>query len=239
MNEQSPKVINADAQLVNDAAYQTLVENISKAVELAHQKLATAVNTILIDTNWEIGRYIVEFEQHGNARAKYGDNLINRLSKDLTIRLGKGYSKSNLLYIRKFYYTFAKDERLSHLFAQKGETPSHLLSWSHYFEILKLEDPLEISFYVHQCEQEHWSVGELKRQKKSLLFQRLALCKDKEGDNPPIGIILGSEKDKLLMEYALHGISNQLFVSRYQLYLPDREQLERELQNILLEDNEQ
>ena len=109
MNEQSPKVINADAQLVNDAAYQTLVENISKAVEMAHQKLATAVNTILIDTNWEIGRYIVEFEQHGNARAKYGDNLINRLSKDLTIRLGKGYSKSNLLYIRKFYYTFGKD----------------------------------------------------------------------------------------------------------------------------------
>ena len=359
MNEQSPKVINAEAQLVNDTAYKTLVENISKTVEMAHQKLATAVNTILIDTNWEIGRYIVEFEQHGNARAKYGDNLINRLSKDLTIRLGKGYSKSNLLYIRKFYYAFAKDERLSHLFAQKGETPSHLLSWSHYFEILKLEDPLEISFYVHQCEQEHWSVGELKRQKKSLLFQRLALSKDKEGvlqlaregqtvtkpqdilhdpvvlefagietkplykesdleealyahleqfllelgkgfsfvarqkrltiggrnfyvdlvfyhrilkcfvlidlkrgeiqhedigqmnlylnyfaaeentegDNPPIGIILGSEKDKLLMEYALHGISNQLFVSRYQLYLPDREQLERELQNILLEDN--
>ena len=133
-----------------------------------------------------------------------------------------------MLYIRKFYYTFAK-----------GETPSHLLSWSHYFEILKLEDPLEISFYVNQCEQEHWSVGELKRQKKSLLFQRLALSKDKEGDNPPIGIILGSEKDKLLMEYALHGISNQLFVSRYQLYLPDREQLERELQNILLEDNNQ
>ncbi len=61
----------------------------------------------------------------------------------------------------------------------------------------------------------------------------------KYGDNPPIGIILGSEKDKLLMEYALHGISNQLFVSRYQLYLPDREQLERELQNILLEDNNQ
>ena len=69
MNEQSPKVINAEAQLVNDTAYKTLVENISKAVEMAHQKLATAVNTILIDTNWEIGRYIVEFEQHGNARA--------------------------------------------------------------------------------------------------------------------------------------------------------------------------
>lgn len=87
--------------------------------------------------------------------------------------------QSPKVIIWKFYYTFAKDERLSHLFAQKGETP-HLLSWSHYFEILKLEDPLEISFYVHQCEQEHWSVGELKRQKRSLLFQRLALSKDKD-----------------------------------------------------------
>lgn len=353
--------ITPDEQLSNDKEYQTLLDNISKAVEMAHQKLAVAVNTILIDTNWEIGRYIVEFEQHGNARAKYGDNLINRLSKDLTLRLGKGYSKSNLLYIRKFYYTFAKDERLSHLFAQKGETPSHLLSWSHYFEILKLDDPLEISFYVQQCEHEHWSVSELKRQKKSLLFQRLALSKNKEGvlqlaregqvitkpedilhdpvvlefagietkplykesdleealythleqfllelgkgftfigrqqrlniggryfyvdlvfyhrilkcfvlidlkrgeiqhedigqmnlylnyfaaeentedDNPPIGIILGSEKDRLLMEYALHGISNQLFVSRYQLYLPNREQLERELQQVLLDDNKE
>lgn len=92
---------------------------------------------------------------------------------------------------------------------------------------------------MHQCEQEHCSVGELKRQKKSLLFQCLAANENTEGANPPIGIILGSEKDKLLMEYALHGISNQLFVSRYQLYLPDREQLERELQNILLEDNNQ
>ena len=347
---------NDDKMLMSDKEYLTLIENISKVVELAHKRLAVAFNTILLDTNWEIGRYIVEFEQQGKARAKYGDDLINRLSKDLTLRLGKGYSKSNLLYIRKFYYAFAKDERLSHLFGQKGETPSHLLSWSHYFEILKLDDPLEISFYVHLCEQEHWSVGELKRQKKSLLFQRLALSKDKEGvlqlarqgqtitkpedilrdpvvlefagietkplykesdleealcahleqfllelgkgfsfisrqrrliiggrqfrvdlvfyhrilkcfvlidlkrgeiqhedigqmnlylnyfaseentegDNPPIGIILGSEKDRLLMEYALQGISNQLFVSRYQLYLPDREQLERELQNILL-----
>ena len=179
MTPNTPIVVpDSEAQLVNEKEYLVLIENISKVVKQAHQRLAAAFNTVLLDANWEIGRYIVEFEQHGNARAKYGDNLINRLSKDLTARLGKGYSKTNLLYIRKFYYIFAKDERLSHLFARKGETLSHLLSWSHYFEILKLEDPLEISFYVHQCEQEHWSVGELKRQKKSLLFQRLALSKD-------------------------------------------------------------
>ena len=125
MNQNNTILVhNNEAQLVNDKAYLALLDNISNVVKQAHQHLAAAFNTVMLDTNWEIGRYIVEFEQHGHARAKYGDNLINRLSKDLTARLGKGYSKSNLLYIRKFYYTFAKDERLSHLFEQKGETPS-------------------------------------------------------------------------------------------------------------------
>jgi len=81
---------------------------------------------------------------------------------------------------------------------------------------------------------QHEDIGQM-----NLYLNYFAAEENTEGDNPPIGIILGSEKDKLLMEYALHGISNQLFVSRYQLYLPDREQLERELQNILLEDNNQ
>ena len=72
--------------------------------------------------------------------------------------------------MRKFYHTF-----------QKGETASHVLSWSHYFEILKADDPLEISFYIKECEKGHWSVRELKRQMKSMLFHRIALSKDKDG----------------------------------------------------------
>lgn len=237
----------------------------------------------------------------------------------------------------------------------KSETLSHLLSWSHYFEILKLDDPLEISFYVHECENAHWSVRELKRQRDSMLFHRLAVSKDKngilelankgaevqkpedilrdpyvlefaglpdmvrytegdledalmqnmsnfllelgkgfafygrqyrislggrhlyvdlvfynvilkcfvlidlkrgevkhedigqmnlylnyfrhevsgEGDNEPIGIVLGATGDRLTMQYAMEGISNQLFVSRYQLYMPSREQLENGLSRLL------
>lgn len=178
--------------------YATLVGSIGQLLQQARGKAARAVNTLLVDTYWQVGRYIVEYEQQGRQRAEYGSNLLNRLSADLTRLYGSGFSKSNLLYIRKFYLTF-----------QKGETVSHLLTWSHYFEILKLDDPLAISFYAKECERGHWSVRELKRQMRSMLFHPIT------------------------MELALDGIPNQLFVSRYQLYLPDRAQLERELMRIM------
>lgn len=81
---------------------------------------------------------------------------------------------------------------------------------------------------------QHEDIGQM-----NLYLNYFAAEENTEDDNPPIGIILGSEKDRLMMKYALHGISNQLFVSRYQLYLPNREQLERELQQVLLDDNKE
>ena len=186
----------------------------------------------------------MDFEQAGAQRAEYGSNLLNRLSTDLTHRYGKGFSRSNILYMRKFYISFPK-----------SETVSHILSWSHYFEILKSDDPLEISFYAKECEDQKWSVRELKRQKSTALFHLIELKKDgiqhedigqmnlylnyfkhevcTEGDNEPFGIVLGAEKDRLTVQYALEGINNQLFVSRYQLYLPDRDALSREVYRII------
>lgn len=83
---------------------------------------------------------------------------------------GRGFSRSNLIYMRKFYLTFPKSETLS-----------HQLTWSHYFELLKCDDPLEMQFYMKECINEGWKVRELKRQINSSLFQRLALSTDKEG----------------------------------------------------------
>ena len=246
--------------------------------------------------------------------------------------------------MRKLYLAFPKCGTLS-----------HILSWSHYYELLKCDNDLELQFYYKQCIKEGWKVRELKRQMKSCLFQRLALNTDKEGvlalaneghqvltpqdiirdpfvlefaglpkqkrykesdledalkthmeqfllelgkgfafvgrqymmqigsrqfkvdlvfyhcilkcfvlidlkraeikhgdigqmnlylnyfqtevcqpdDNPPIGIVLGARKDELLMEYALQGITNQLFDARYQLYLPKREELQMQLDLLL------
>ena len=324
--------------------YNLLVNNISVLWNNAKEKAITAVNTELLEANWRTGQYIVEFEQGGKARAEYGKQLLVKLSKDLTRLNGKGFNRSNLTYMRKLYLAFPKCGTLS-----------HKLTWSHYYEILKCEDTLEMQFYMKQCINEGWNVRELKRQMKSCLFQRLALSTDKEGvlllaneghqvmkpqdiirdpfvleftglpqkkrykenelesalkanmeqfllelgrgfafigrqyqmhigsrvfkvdmvfyhcilkcyvlidlkraeikhndigqmnlclnyfqtevcqpdDNPPIGIVLGARKDELLMEYALQGITNQLFAAKYQLYLPKREELQAQLDLLL------
>lgn len=330
--------------LSNDSEYMRLVSLISGLWEKAKENAALAINSELLDANWQTGRYIVEFEQGGNAKARYGEQLITNLAKDLTRLKGRGFSRSNLIYMRKLYLTFPKSETLS-----------HQLTWSHYFELLKCDDELEMQFYMKECIKEGWKVRELKRQINSSLYQRLALSTDKAGvlalaneghqvlsasdiihdpyvleftglplqkryketelekalkanmekfllelgrgfafigrqynipigarrfkvdlvfyhailkcyvlidlkraeirhsdigqmnlylnyfkneicqpdDYPPIGIVLGARKDELLMEYALQGIDNQLFAARYQLYLPNRDELQSQLDKLL------
>ena len=165
----SKDIIVKDSVIVTDD-YYLLVDNISTLWAGAKAKAITAVNTELLEANWQTGKYIVEFEQGGKVRAEYGKQLLVNLAKDLTIKNGRGFSRSNLLYMRKFYLSFPK-----------SETVSHILTWSHYFEILKCDDPLEMQFYMKQCINEGWRVRELKRQMKSCLFQRLALSTDKDG----------------------------------------------------------
>ena len=155
---------------VGNSEYVKLVSLISDVWDNAKDKAAYAVNTELIEANWQTGRYIVEFEQHGNIKAEYGKQLLTNLSKDLTRLRGKGYSRSNLFNMRLFYVRFPKIQ-----------TVSGQLTWSHYLELLKCDDPLELQFYMKECIKEAWNVRELKRQIKSSLFQRLALSTDKAG----------------------------------------------------------
>ena len=330
--------------IIVDSEYQNLLHDVGETLESGRARAVSAVNSAVVSTYWEIGRNIIEYEQAGRAKAEYGSELINRLSKDLTSLYGKGFSHSNLVYMRKLYLAYPKSQSLS-----------DFLSWSQYVELLKIEDPLERSFYEKEAENEHWGVRELKRQMKSMLFHRLALSTDRkevlrlakegeiierpedilrepyvfeftglpqlpvytegdleealvnnlslfflelgkgftyvgrqqkmvignrtysvdlvfyhrilkcfvlidlkrgevqhedigqmnfylnyyreemntEGDTEPIGIVLGAYQDKLVMKYALQNISNQVFVSRYQLYLPDREQLEAEFRRYM------
>jgi predicted nuclease of restriction endonuclease-like (RecB) superfamily len=323
--------------------YQSLKKEIGELLAKGREQAGRAVNAFLLQTYWQIGRHIVEFEQKGSEKSEYGSELLDRLSKDLTLEFGKGFSRSNLFQIRQFYLKFPKIQ-----------TASGQLSWSHYAEIIKAENDLERNFYLKECEKENWSVRELKRQMKSMLFHRLALSKDKKGalelaekgteiekpediikdpyifeflgirqkhfpeseleaklidnleqfllelgkgfafigrqyritlsnrhffvdlvfyhrilkcfvlidlkrgeiehndigqmnlylnyfareenvedDNPPIGIVLGAYKDRILVEYATENITNQLFVSKYELYLPNKKLLASELEKLL------
>lgn len=105
---------------LEQSKYSDLVKQIGDLLQQGRQQVAKSVNLILVQTYWRIGRYIVEYEQGGKEKAEYGSFLFDQLSKDLTIQFGKGFSRSNLLYMRKLYLTFPKSETLS-----------NVLSWSH------------------------------------------------------------------------------------------------------------
>ncbi|MBM3758094.1 MAG: DUF1016 domain-containing protein, partial [Acidobacteria bacterium] len=156
--------------LVTTGGYERLLDQISATYSQGQGRASQAVNKELIETYWQVGRYIVEFEQSGNLRAEYGKALIDQLSTDLRLRHGKGFSRSNMIYMRLLYLRYPISQK-----------PSDLLSWSHYVELLRLDDDLERSFYEKQAIAERWSVPELKRQKASSLFLRLAASKDKAG----------------------------------------------------------
>ena len=158
--------------------YNNLVSAIECLVQDARSGLKETMNAIMLKTYWLTGEYIVKYEQKGADRAVYGDGLMRRLAHDLTIRLGRGFAHSNLNYMRKFYLMSQKVQ--TSRFFGKVQT-SGFLTWSHYLEILRSDDPLEIAFYTKECANSKWSVRELRRQMQSMLFHRIALSRDKEG----------------------------------------------------------
>ena len=191
--------------------YSNLLDRIGRILVKARTKVVREINKAQVMAYWEIGREIVDFEQKGKARGEYGEHLIERLSKDMTPRFGKGISSTNLKMMRLFYHTFpirqtlsdeSVQEQKSQTASGKSETVSRkssiqktvpgkfqisralsdefepMLSWSHYCELLKVEEPLARSFYEQEAVQNNWSVRELKRQINSMLFERLALSKD-------------------------------------------------------------
>jgi len=184
--------------LVKFNTYNTLVASIGKLLEDARKNVAKTINTILVETYWKIGKQIVEYEQRGKERANYGEKLLKKLSKDLTNKFGRGFSRSNLQYMRLLYLKYPKCQTLS------GK-----LSWSHYFELLNVSDDLARSFYEKQCIKENWSVRELKRQINSMLFERVALSKDKKGvlKLAKEGHIIEKEEDVIKDPYVLEFLN--------------------------------
>lgn len=326
---------------------QPLIDNISMAINDARRKVASHINATMTQAYWQIGKYIVEYEQGGQAKVAYGTSTLTELSHQLTARFGRGFSRPNLVNMRKFYLAYPN-----------CQTVSDNLTWSHIGELIKIDDNLERGFYEKECIAQKWDVRTLRRQMSSALYLRLAASKDKEGvlalakdgitvqkpedvvrdsytleflgiqedyhysetlleqriidnlqmfllemgkgftfvkrqypisvnnrhyhcdlvfyhrilrcfvlidlkrdgvqhedigqmnmylgyfakeenqpdDNPPIGIILSHYKDDLMVEYATYGLNTNLFVSKYELYLPDTERLRQIVGRIVEED---
>lgn len=149
---------------------ESVYGSIKKILDEARSDLMRTVNFAMVRAYWEIGRVIVEEEQSGKERAEYGRALIEELSKRLTADYGRGFTTTNLWYMRQFHLTFPN------LHALRGE-----LTWTHYRLLLKIEEEKARSFYMLEAISNNWSTRELDRQISSLLYERIALSRDKEG----------------------------------------------------------
>lgn len=149
--------------------YNDFIINIKYILEEARNQVYRAVNIILLETYWKIGKQIVDYERKNKKSTGHGSKLFEDIAKDLKEKYGKGFSRGNVIYMRLLFIKYPI-----------GQTLSNQLSWSHYRELLNIHDDLERSFYEKQCISEKWSVRELKRQISSSLFQRLCSNKDKK-----------------------------------------------------------
>lgn len=159
--------------------YDNILAGMIDLLENARRAAARAVNSIMTATYWEIGRRIVEVEQGGEARAEYGEQLLENLSHDLTARFGRGFSIRNLRSFRAFYRTYQIRQTLSAELTPSSLTKFFPLSWSHYVALLSVENEQGREFYETEALRGGWSVRQLNRQIGTQFFERTALSKDK------------------------------------------------------------
>ena len=152
------------------STYQSLLDQIKSTYTQGQASAIKAARREMVLTYWAIGRHIVEYEQAGNEKAVYGSKTLERLSKDLSDQLGRGVSRTNLISMRLCYFCYPDVTLLS-----------DQLTWGHYVELMYIDHDLERSFYEKQTILERWTVRELKRQKSTSLFLRLAATQDKAG----------------------------------------------------------
>ncbi len=165
---------------------QNFLENVSEVLAQARKNAKTAVNLAMVYAYYEIGRMIVEEEQHGQNRAAYGKQILQELSKYLSEKFGKGFSTTNLKQMRQFYTVYSQDQISQTLSDQFKNLPAvgtgrrFYLSWSHYLKLMRIENIDERHFYEIESIKNDWSLAELKRQYNSSLYERLALSTDKD-----------------------------------------------------------
>ena len=165
-----------------------IFEEIRDLINNSRNRVYSTVNTEMLNLYWNIGKIIMEIQQ-GNERASYGDSVLNKLSQKLTAEFGKGFSKRNLERMRKFY-----------IFFPIATTVSTQLSWSHYLELIKIED-----------------------------------------ENPTVGILLCTDRNKTVVKYTLPKDNKSVFASEYKLHLPTEKELieavEEEKKNLEINEN--
>ncbi len=154
----------------SEEGFRDVYERIKAILAEARSTAHRAINTAMVAAYWEIGRTIVDEEQQGQHRAEYGRALLMQLSEQLTAEFGRGYDRTNLQQMRAFYLAYPICDALR-----------RELSWTHYRLLLRVEKPEARAFYEVEAVNSRWSTRELERQIHSLLYERLALSRDKDG----------------------------------------------------------
>jgi len=198
---------------MSEHGYDGLLSDVAGLLGSARRASARAVNTILTATYWEIGRRIVEFEQRGEAKAVYGERILERLSRDLSTQFGRGFRRRNLFQIRAFYLAWDPERIWSKLsdrsgivqtasaqFTVQDLTSAFLLPWSHYVRLLSVENSRAREFYEAEAIHGGWSVRQLDRQIATLFYERTVLSRDnsamlKKGAPPRSGEVPTAEEE--------------------------------------------
>ena len=155
--------------LASQEPLPSLISQLRGLIESARKQALQAVDTIQVRTCWEIGRHIVEFEQQGQDRAMYGARLIPKLAESLTDEFGKGFDERNLRHMRAFFQGFPI------WYAVRTE-----LSWTHYRNLLRVENEQARNWYVQEAASQNWSTRALDRQIGTLYYERLLASRDRE-----------------------------------------------------------
>lgn len=192
------KSVNKNVNLtpIEGNRIEALSDRIAQLMAEARNKVAAAVNTAMVYSYYEIGRYIVEDEQEGEYRAKYGKQVLVELSARLTEKLGKGWGAEQLRLIRNFYLVYSSPKiqnsgleievnSVNYVYeiqTEKGNhwSPNFTLPWSHYLVLMRVDNPDARSFYKIEAQKQQWSKRQLQRQIGRSLYERLALSRDKD-----------------------------------------------------------
>ncbi|HAY3535420.1 PDDEXK nuclease domain-containing protein [Elizabethkingia anophelis] len=153
----------------------SFINDIQDILESARQKSYAAINTVMLEAYWKVGKRIVDEEQEGRERADYGKYIIRNLSEELTKNFGKGFSERTIREYRQFYMLFP-DFQVNEIW----RTLSAKLTWSHFQKVFKIQNPDARTYYLKESVENQWSVRALDRNISTLYFERLLMSPEKK-----------------------------------------------------------
>ncbi len=210
--------------IIKNSTTDSLYDEIHEVLAVARTKAAVAVNTAMVDAYWTVGKLIVE-AQGGEEKAVYGSNLISEISTRLTKEFGKGFTATNLRYMRQFYLAFP----IRHAVSDK-------LSWTHIRQLIKVTNPKARVYYAEEAAKAQWSTRQLERQIATQYYERLLSTQHD-------GMLIREEAEKALPakpeKFNPLSLIHDPFVLEFLDVKDDGSLLESELENAIIAHLEQ